>query len=157
VVKLDLTNEHVVPEFYHKAFGETISIVKTPHEDKAIPNPQEIGDVCGPCNNGPLSTLDSYLAALTKKFFSKIVQPGDRIRFQYDLDLLLRLLLKIAYNVARTRKWAVETSQDAKQYIVGKKPSLSGFRIFLQLLVPTPANATSLPLTAGSTATAFEC
>jgi hypothetical protein len=46
----DLTNEHVVPESYHKALGETISIVKTPSDDKAIPNPQEIRDVCANCN-----------------------------------------------------------------------------------------------------------
>ena len=90
-----LTNEHVVPESYHKALGETISIVKTPTEDKAIPNPQEIGDVCAACNSGPLSCLDSYLADLTKRYFSTIVHAADRIRLHYDFDLLLRLTLKV--------------------------------------------------------------
>jgi hypothetical protein len=101
----NLTNEHVVPDFYHKTFGETISIVKTPSGDKAIPSPQEIGDVCANCNNGALSRLDSHLADLTKKYFSTIVKPGDRIQFAYDSDLLLRTMLKVAYNVARTRNW----------------------------------------------------
>jgi hypothetical protein len=147
----DLTNEHVVPESYHKALGKTISIVKTPSEDKAIPNPQEIGDVCANCNNVALSRLDSYLAALTKEYFSTIIQPGDRIRFGYDFDLLLRLSLKVTYNVARTRNWPIEIFQEAREFILAEKPCPSGFRIFLQLLVPTPANATSLPLTPGAT------
>lgn len=85
-----------------------ISIVKTPSADKAIPNPQEIGDVCANCNNVALSRLDSYLAALTRKYFLTIVQPGDRIRFGYDFDLLLRLMLKVAYNVAR--EWGFATT-----------------------------------------------
>ena len=54
----DLTNEHVVPDFYHNVFGETISIVKTHSEEKAISNPQEIGDVCANCNNVALSRLE---------------------------------------------------------------------------------------------------
>ena len=57
----EMANEHVIPECYLKTLGPTISIVKTPTEDKAIPNAQEIGDVCAVCNNGPLSLLDTYL------------------------------------------------------------------------------------------------
>jgi hypothetical protein len=68
----ELTNEHVIPECYLKTLGPTISIVKTPTEDKAIPNAQEIGDVCAVCNNGPLSLLDTYLASLSQQHFSKI-------------------------------------------------------------------------------------
>lgn len=147
----NLSNEHVVPECYHKALGETISIVKTPTEDKAIPNPQEIGDVCAACNSGPLSCLDSYLADLTKKYFSTIVHPADCIRFQYDFNLLLRFILKVAYNVARTRNWPIEIFQQAREFILGEKPCPSGLRIFLQLLIPTPARQTTLPVTPGTT------
>jgi hypothetical protein len=146
----DLTNEHVIPECYHEASGETISIVQTPTEDKAIPNPQEIGDVCATCNSGPLSRLDSYFAALNKEYFAAIVYPGDRIRFRYDLDLLLRFMLKIGYNVARTRKWPLQIFQEARAFILGKEPCPSGFRIFLQLLIPTPAKKTNLPMTPGT-------
>jgi hypothetical protein len=147
----DLTNEHVVPESYHKALGETISIVKTPTEDKAIPNPQEIGDVCAACNSGPLSCLDSYLADLTKKYFSTIVHAADRIRFRYDFDLLVRLTLKVAYNVARTRNWPIEIFQEAREFILGAKSCPSGHRLFLQLLIPTPVYKTKLPVTPGTT------
>lgn len=147
----DLTNEHVVPDFYHKAFGETISIVKIQTEEKAISNPQEIRDVCANCNNVVLSRLDNFLAGLTDKFFSTIVQPGDCVRFEYDFDLLLRVLLKVAYNVARTRNWSIAVFQEAKEFIVGKKPLPEGFRLFLQLLIPTPARKTHLPVTPGTT------
>ena len=147
----DLTNEHVVPDFYHKTFGETISIVKTQTEEKAISNPQEIKDVCANCNNVPLSRLDNYLAALTDKYFSTIVQLGDRVRFEYEFDRLLRVLLKVAYNVARTRKWPIAVFHEAREFILGEKPRPSGFRVFLQLLVPTPARNTNLPLTPGTT------
>jgi hypothetical protein len=147
----NLTNEHVVPDFYHKFFGETISIVKTRSEEKAISNPQEIGDVCAKCNNVALSRLDDYLAALTKKYFSSIIHVGSRVRFEFGFDLLLRVLLKVAYNVARTRNWTIAVFQEAKEFILGEKPRPSGFRVFLQLLVPTPARKTDLPLTPGAT------
>jgi hypothetical protein len=147
----NLTNEHVVPDFYHKTFGETISIVKTPSGDKAIPSPQEIGDVCANCNNAALSRLDSYLADLTKKYFSTIVKPGDRIQFAHDSDLLLRTMLKVAYNVARTRNQPIEVFQEAREFILGENPRPSGFRVFVQVLVPTPARKTHLPVTPGTT------
>jgi hypothetical protein len=147
----DLTNEHVVPDFYHKAFGQTISIVKTQTEEKAISNPQEIGDVCANCNNVVLSGLDSYLAALTDKYFSTIVRPGDEVRFEYDFDVLLRVLLKVAYNVARTRNWPIAVFQEARGFILGEKPPPSGFQVFLQLLIPTPVRKAHLPVTPGTT------
>ena len=147
----NLTNEHVVPDCYHNAWGETISIVKTPAEDKAIPNPQEIKDVCATCNSGPLSCLDNYLSALTDKYFSTIVYPGNCVRFQYDFDLLVRLTLKIVYNVARTRGWPIDLFREAREFILGKKPCPSGVHIFLQLLVPTPVRKTHLPVTPGTT------
>jgi hypothetical protein len=146
----DLTNEHVIPDFYHNAFGETISIVKTQTEEKAISSPQEIKDVCANCNNVVLSRLDSYLADLTKKYFSTIVQPGDRVRFEYDFDFLLRALLKVAYNVARTRNWPIAVFQEAREFILGKSLAPQGFRIFLQLLTPTPIRKTHLPVTPGT-------
>ena len=147
----DLTNEHVVPDFYHNIFGETISIVKIRSEEKAISNPQEIGDVCANCNNVALSRLDDYLAALTKKYFSTIVRAGDRARFEYDFDLLLRVLLKVAYNVARTRSWPIAVFQQAREFILGKTSLPQGFRIFLQLLIPTPVRKTHLPVMPGTT------
>ena len=134
----DLTNEHVIPECYVKTLGPTISIVRTSTEDKAIPNAQEIGDVCAVCNNGPLSLLDTYLASLSQQYFSKIVHPGDRIRFSYGFDQLLRLVLKLG-KLARTRGWPLAVFKEARQYILGREKCPPGLHLFLQLLIPTPA------------------
>jgi hypothetical protein len=134
----ELTNEHVIPDCYIKTLGPTIAIVKTPTEDKAIPNAQEIGDVCAVCNNGPLSLLDTYLALLSQQYFSKIVHAGDRIRFRYDFDQLLKLVLELGYNVARTRGWPVAVFKDARQYILGREKCPPTLHLFLQLLIPTP-------------------
>lgn len=144
-----LTDEHVVPDCFQKTF-EGIAIAKTPKGDKAIMSAQEIHDVCAECNNGPLSQLDQYLCDLNDKFFSRIVRPGDCIQFEYDFDLLLRMLLKIGYNVARTRKWPLNKWQSSAEYVLNGSPSPTGIRLFLQLLIPTPAKSTSLPVSPGT-------
>jgi hypothetical protein len=146
----DLTSEHVFPQCFQKSF-DAITTTKTPTGEKAISSDLEIHDVCGSCNHGPLSVLDTYLCELNDKYFLKIIRPGDNVRFEFNLDQLLRMLLKMGYNVARARKWPIEIWLDAKQYILDKAPCPSGFRIFLQLMIPTPAKKTTLPVSPGTT------
>lgn len=146
----ELTKEHVFPDCFQKTF-EPITPTKTPTGERAILSALEIRDVCAPCNNGPLSRLDAYLCELNDMYFSKIVHAGDRIRLRYDFDLLLRMLLKIGYNVARARKWPAGHWQDATQYILGNAPCPAGFHIYLQLMIPTPAVKTNRPLSPGTT------
>jgi len=62
----------------------------------------------------------------------------DRIRFSYDFDQLLRLVLKLGYNVARTRGWPLAVFKEVRQYILGTEKSPPGLHLFLQLLIPTP-------------------
>jgi hypothetical protein len=145
-----LTNEHVFPECFRKTF-EAISIAKTPSGDRAIYSALEIHDVCARCNNGPLSKLDTYLCTLNDNYFSNIVHPGDCVRFEYDFDLLLKMLLKIGFNVARARKWPYRNWADVAKCIVEGEPCPSEFHLFLQLLVPTPIEKTNLPVTDGTT------
>jgi hypothetical protein len=146
----NLTNEHVFPECFRKTF-EAITAAKTPTGDKAIPSALEIHDVCARCNNGPLSKLDTYLCAINLEYFSKIAHAGDHVRFRYDVDLLFRMVLKIGYNVARARKWPLEEWRTAAPYIMGKTSCPVGFRLFLQLLIPTPVWKTTLPFSPGTT------
>ena len=61
-----------------------------------------VKDVCAGCNNGRLSQLDMYLDGLYDLCFSSIVRSGEDARLDYDYDLLLRALLKISYNSARS-------------------------------------------------------
>lgn len=42
--------------------------------------------------------------------------------------------------------------QESREFILGETPLPPGFRIFLQLLIPTPAGKTHLPVTPGTTA-----
>jgi len=94
--------------------------------------------------------LDTYFCGLNANYFSKIIKPGDYVRFQYHFHSLLRGLLKIVYNVARARNWPQENWKEISQYILGETQNRSGFRVFVQLLIPTPANKTDLPVSPGT-------
>jgi hypothetical protein len=146
----DLTNEHVFPECFRKTV-DAITTAKTTGGEKAILSALEIHDVCARCNNGPLSLLDQYFCSLNEQFFSKIVRPGQRVRFEYDFDLLLRMLLKVGYNVARARKWHLGNWRDSAAYILGAVASPLGYRVFLQLIVPTPLERVRVPVSPGTT------
>jgi hypothetical protein len=71
------------------------------------------------------------------EYFSKIVRPGDCLRFRYDFDLLLRALLKIVFNAGRSRGWQTAHFEKVVEYIRGKAPRPDSVRLFLQLLVPS--------------------
>ncbi|MGV2102576.1 hypothetical protein [Rhizobium sp. 21-4511-3d] len=60
-----------------------------------------IRDVCAPCNNGFLSSLDGYACTLFDKSFSNIVQRYETVKFDNDYHQLKRWLLKVCYNSAR--------------------------------------------------------
>ena len=143
------TREHVFPDCLQKDL-DLITSVKTALGEKPIASAQEVRDVCALCNNVRLSPLDSYLCELNTRYFSKVVRPGDSTRFRYDFDLLLRTLLKIGYNVARARNWPRICWQDASKYIIGEDTRPEGFRVFLQLLVPTPARNSEFNVPTGT-------
>lgn len=138
-----LTNEHVFPECFSKTFN-AITTTVTPTGEKAIASDLQIGDVCAICNNEKLSQLDIYLCYLNDLYFSKIIHAGDRVKFAHEPDKTLRTLLKIGFNVARARKWPLEIWSDSESYILGSSPRPSGFRVFLQLMIPTPVGETKL-------------
>jgi hypothetical protein len=131
------------PECFSKTF-DSITTAKTPAGEKAVMSDLEIHDVCRKCNNGPLSGLDAYLCALNDKYFSTIVHSGDCVHFEYDFERLLRVVLKIGFNVARARKWPLANWQDTPQYIRGTATRPSCVRLFLQLTIPTPLKDTNL-------------
>lgn len=114
-----------------------ISIARTPGGDKAIGGALEIGDVCARCNSGKLSTLDTYICELHDRYFKTIVHSGDRVDFRFDFDRLLRWLLKTGYNIARARGWHVKKDSKLPEYILGGGERPVGFRVFLQLIIPT--------------------
>jgi hypothetical protein len=97
-----------------------------------------IADVCEACNNGPLSELDAYTCTLFERYFTHLVRPGDCIKFEFDFDLLLRWLVKVAYNVARARRgtWPVAALAEVRPYTLGKEKKRPRSRLLLQLVPP---------------------
>lgn len=115
----NLTKEHIFPDFLleiypnYRTFGNI-------QQDKTVKAPPTIKDVCQPCNNGPLSVLDSYGSKLTRKYFKPPEDTKPPISFQYDYHKLTRWLLKISYNDARSiKKWHRE-HEVFIDYIVGR-------------------------------------
>jgi hypothetical protein len=124
--------------------------------------------VCFACNNGPLSLLDEYICGLYDKHFVHLVRPGDCVRLTVDFDLLLRWLLKTAYNFARARRghWPVSSLFLLRDYILGKDQTRPASRLLLQLIPPgriepgsikgLPPDATEAPMIFNRVAV-FDC
>jgi hypothetical protein len=138
----DLSNEHLFPKFLHeRSQGSMISVARTAVGDKAVGGELKIGDVCMRCNNGPLASLDNYVCNLHDRFYRAIVHSGDRVDFRFEFERLLRWLLKTAFNIARARGGAIESSTDLANYILNGTKRPKGFRVFLQLIIPTPTSS----------------
>jgi hypothetical protein len=161
-VGTDLTNEHIFPECIYDRVpgGQITSIARTPKGDKAVDSRPTICDVCARCNNQVLSALDTYICELHDRYFRTFIHAGDRIDFRFDFDLLLRWLLKTAYNTARSRAWHFQKDPELLKYLTGEGPRPNGFHLYLILVIPTPvsaiewevvpANATEVPPHPGS-------
>jgi hypothetical protein len=131
-----LTSEHVFPDCFQRSL-KLIATAKTKDGEKAIASAQQLRDVCATCNNEILSPLDEYFCKMNAEYFSKIVRPGDSVRFKFDFASLSRALLKIVYNVARSRGWPLKELEQLTDYILGKAQRPDDLRIFLQFLVPS--------------------
>ena len=60
-----------------------------------------VKDVCAICNAERMSPLDSYFCRLYDEYFVHLQDFNSTVTLHYDFDLLVRSLLKIAYNTAR--------------------------------------------------------
>jgi hypothetical protein len=130
-----LTNEHVFPRFLYNIFPEHDSryFDKFPQKGFYYQENYEpkIKDVCQKCNNTVLSQLDSYAADFIKKYCLKIVMK-EPVKISYDFNLLIRWLLKTAYNSARildSDKFLFEPLR--VNILKGKNPDHTGFLIGL--------------------------
>lgn len=80
----------------------------------------EIKDVCKSCNEGFLSTLDSYGRDVVRQFFIKEYSPNKALTFNYNYDSLSRWLIKMAYNSCRAAKADESWFERNIEYIKGK-------------------------------------
>lgn len=95
-----------------------------------------VKDVCGKCNNGPLSELDSYICDLYDTQLHAIVQPRQSILFRHTYSLLLRWLLKISYNSARANHSDVDALRGFTPYILFGGDPPPNVAVHLELIRP---------------------
>lgn len=95
-----LTREHLWPDWvlrrteYHHAYLAGAG--------KIVGREMKIRDVCAPCNNVRLGRLDEHVKSLWAPYLGQWIAAGQTIDFRYDHGQLLRWLLKVAYNTARS-------------------------------------------------------
>lgn len=94
------TSEHIWPDWLLQRTSYTRAF--SARAGRIVGRKQTINDVCAPCNNGPLSVLDGGVSQLYDAYFKNWVAEGQAIDFAYDHGKLLRWLLKVTYNSART-------------------------------------------------------
>jgi len=84
-----------------------------------------------------LSSLDSYFCKLYDLYFSNPRGFNEEVLFEYEYDLLARVLLKIAYNTARSAGSETSPFIRTTDYILygNKKPT--GISIIGELVSPT--------------------
>ncbi|HJS87601.1 MAG TPA: hypothetical protein VJ779_19275 [Acetobacteraceae bacterium] len=104
---------------------------------KVSQNEHVVYDVCEPCNNGPLSLLDTYAKGLYERYFSTIVTSGE-VEFSYDFARLTRWLLKVSFNAARKARADATSFEAAIPYILGLDRQCPDRLLFLAEVV-TPS------------------
>lgn len=136
------SREHLWPASLHRriirANEQSRTNIWTAKTQKDLPSEPTIRDVCQSCNNGVLSTLDSYICKLFDTTFIHIHERFDHVTLEYDYHLLKRWLLKMSFNSARMHKSVdLEALDKMLPYILGNNLQLGRYvDIFVQLSYP---------------------
>jgi hypothetical protein len=96
-----------------------------------------VNDVCARCNNALLNVLDDYFCQLYDKYFVEAQGFDASVTFEYDYSLLTRVLLKIAYNSARSAGSDHDHLRALRSYISVGEPIPSQVAVFAELVSPT--------------------
>lgn len=131
------TREHIIPSWYYKhdpspddsGFMDRV-------KGKIVKTELVIRDVCGGCNNGPLSDLDAYGKELFFSHFIRYVFKDSHASFDYHYEKLVRWLLKISYNSARAHDSDAEILAQYKGVILGEQPIPAGLILRLRTVAP---------------------
>jgi hypothetical protein len=136
-----MTREHVIPSFlyeFQRTF-EKAMIGWNESAEKMLSDEAKIKDVCLKCNNENLSSLDNG----GKKILSDaglLVHNFDKnfIDLKYDFDMLMRWLLKISFNSARTDRVHSFIFEPFVDYILYGKNRIPRSRIALLVYFAAP-------------------
>jgi hypothetical protein len=131
-----LTKEHVWPSCFLDRVGRG-SAHYSPKSGKVHGADYIVRDVCMECNNVHLAALDKYFCNLYDRLLSEPMGANQTVTLEYDYDLLCRVLLKIAYNTARSAGSDSAPFHRLLSYILcgGNRPV--GVALFATLVSPT--------------------
>lgn len=130
------TREHIIPRWYDDTPGEAETFnacAPLTHLRGDI----IVRDVCGTCNSGALSGLDSYGKELYQRYFSHPIYARETVSFDYDGDRLLRWLLKLSFNSARAQNADVRVLREYREVMLGKSPLPDHIRCWVHLVAAT--------------------
>lgn len=111
-----LTREHIWPNGFLKRGDFDLKFSE--RAGKTFRADLVIADVCEPCNNGVLSTLDDHACQLYDRRFSKYVEPLVSVKFSYDYSKFCRWLLKVSFNSARSVERDLEVFERHVSFIL---------------------------------------
>lgn len=131
-----LSKEHVWPSSFLKRH-EGNHAHYSPKSGKVHGGDYIVCDVCECCNNEKLSPLDSYFCELYDLYFSIPRGFDEVVLFEYDYDLLVRVLLKIAYNTARSAGSETSPFIRTTDYILHGNKRPTGIAVIGELVSPT--------------------
>jgi hypothetical protein len=117
----NITAEHIWPKWLVKEFSYGISY--SIGAKKTFRGEMRIKDVCATCNNGPLSTLDSYLLKLYQNYFTRQNVKNRPVIFNYDFGLLTRSLMKISFNSSRGGGFDPELLAEYADTLLARHPT----------------------------------
>jgi len=104
-----------------------------------------VNDVCAECNSRRLSDLDEYLCRLYDSHLRHLQDFDSVVSFEFDGDLLTRMLLKIAYNSARLGGSDSAPLRAVRKYIIGVEPRPARIATFLEVVSPSLVDDPSMP------------
>lgn len=131
------TKEHIIPNgFLNKMNRKEMISESDAVPNRLVYNDLVIKDVCSTCNNGPLSELDGYALSLILNYNDVRKKLKSKIDFSYDLQLLQRWLLKVAFNSARSTKARHDCLMYQKniKYILGETKPVSYIQTYIKYL-----------------------
>src|SRR5688572_12139790 len=104
----ELSRDHVWPRCFHERLKNRLYAHYSPTSGNVHGAEYVIRDVCHTCNNVRLNKLDNYFCAVYDRYFYDAKGSNEIVSFEFDYDLLVRCLLKIAFNTARSAKSEVK-------------------------------------------------
>jgi hypothetical protein len=139
-----LTREELFPKSLSRrspGYGTYIDHHRPARPLRAVP---VVRDVCAQCNNERLGALDSYADKLTGQYFGLLAPSLIDVSFRCDTNQLLRWLLKLLFNDARTRGAPIDIYRKLRPFILGVEPNPKfPLNLLLGIIAPVLANDTA--------------